>query len=115
MLSDPLDLLVASQLPLAAQSHFDLVSESEPMFFGCRLKASEGANDPMSRSLGSGNGLDEEMVDVGLAVDALGRALDEHGYLYSGRYPHFQSLVLDLIRDYFRLLRKESAETLGNS
>ena len=57
----------------------------------------------MAWALGRRHRLHEEVVDVGLAVDALLGLLDEQACLYITEYRHMSRRIITSIRDYFRL------------
>ena len=63
---------------LAAQGGGEFVRQAPPLLGGGGRERAERTDRAVARSLRGGDGLDEEMIDVGLGPDTPARALDEH-------------------------------------
>ena len=72
------DLLLRHELRLTAQSAVYSVRDREPLLARRWSQAPQRADHAVAGTLGGGYRFDEQVVDVGLAVGALGGALDEH-------------------------------------
>ncbi len=73
---DAFEPCIAFQLRLTAERRVDPARERAPVFGRRGRQAAQRADDAVARSLGGCHRLDEEVIEIGPAVDALGGALD---------------------------------------
>jgi hypothetical protein len=66
---------------LARKGGFNSVGEGEPIVLRSRSEGAKRTEDPMAWAIGCGDGLDQEVVDVGFAARVLGGLLDEQACL----------------------------------
>ena len=69
---------IRDECRLPAERGRELLREGVPLLFGRRGERAERADRAVTRAVRGGDGLDEEMIDIGLAAHPSGRALDEH-------------------------------------
>src|SRR5271157_4766008 len=92
-----------SQGELACQASLNSVRQVQPVLRWRRLQTSEGAEDALSRTLGSVDRFDQEIVVVAFALVSLGGLADVHRTLYIVHRPYITSIISTTIRHYLLL------------
>src|SRR5208337_924128 len=90
-----------SEGSLSLQAGLEAVSQVKPLLGGRRSETAERADDPLARTFGGVDGLDEEVVGVALALVILGGFADVHRTLDIRFHQPVSREIFNNIRHYF--------------